>query len=269
MYANPVDIGLIDTGGKGFNESNREKSVDSVFQNPHKMVMETQGPRNWQYTNHHTNLGFTKSTFCIPAEERETTQYTGLFRNQGQRNPANVQHLTDKPKVTHRQTRQNSRDGNNGNVTLAQGLVPGGYTVAQDNTFIKTTHRETCSDKKKFYTGGLKQTTGTQQSRQSYENAESNLSRVASLRAYTPNPARQVYSNGGAQTHATTNNKLGNDENVHPLIPYPAYTQILTADKYGQRTSLTRGDILPEANQYLFFDLAINQLASNPFSQHI
>lgn len=262
MYAVPESIGCAYqlTPGEKF----ECQGIDASFREPKRDNYEVDNFRNVGYTNkldNHMNE-YRKKTFCIPEEERATTQWNGLDRNRfSQTEKVLQQNFFDKAKTTIRQTRQTRRNGNLKNV----GREVGAHSYQQQFTNVKPTHKQnTILYDYKGIVGT--NTNEVQTDRCQYLGATHRGLKEDTLIGYTPGAQKSLYANGTNDTYISIKNQLGNQESIHPLMPSVPIQTIRNKGSTGIQTSMTNADRVSEYNQFLDLTIALPQMSTNPFA---
>jgi len=261
MYAVPESVGCAYQLLPG--EVFQINGIDASFSEPKRDNYEVDNFRNMGYTNkidNHMN-GFRKNGFCIPEEERATTQWNGLTRNFTSQNKVLQQNFFDRAKTTIRQTRQSRRNGNLKNV----GREVGAHSFQQQFTNVKPTHKQNTilSDYKGIAAANSH---AIQTDREQYNCATHRGVKEDSLSGYTPGAQGSLYANGTNDTFISIKNQLGNQETINPLVPSVPIQTIRNKGSSGITTSFSNADRVSEYNQHLDLGIAVSQLGSNPFA---
>jgi hypothetical protein len=231
--------------------------LDARFEEPHRDNFEADSMRNVSYTNKFVN-DFSKNGYLIPVEERETTNYRGYEHNADGTNSRYVptERVYDKPKTTHRQTRQSRR---NGNLT-AKNSQRGGYLSS--NFYARPTHKETTHVRNRG--GPVKEHVGNQTSREQYMNSYIRGLKESTITAHTPGRGNSKLSSGACDTNISIRSQLSNQETIRPMRQTRVYEKIPEA---ATSVTISKGlNKLPVEGKTLFDPVTLNQLNRNPFA---
>lgn len=231
-------------------------NLDANFEVPKRNNFDADSFRNLKYTNHFVN-DFSKCSYQLPTQDREDTKFTTHDRNlTGVINRRFTKRPYDKPRATHRQTRQSRR---NGNLT-AVNHEKGAYQSV--NVYAKPTIKETTL--LKDYKGIAQKPNGKGDAmdRFNYKNAYLRGLKEATLSGYTPGREKSNMTVGSCDVNIQIKNQLSSDARNKGLYKEKAWVVPPTKDAY----TLTKGVNKPDITNKRFDPYVLNSLNKNPFA---
>ena len=244
-------------GNDGCNSGVCPPTLEADFEVPKKVNFTVDNFRNLSYTDKFVN-DFSKCGYLIPVEERESTQFSTQDRNlTSVTDKRFTKRPFDKPRATHRQTRQSRRNGN----LSSNERYTGAYKST--NFYSRPTHKETTL--LRDYLGTAQKPSGTSDPmrRDNYWNAYIRGLKSATDTGYVPGRERSNLTVGAESINMRITNQLSNQERVRPLKQTKAWVRAPTKDSI----YLSKGVNRPSPDGKNLADPYImNQLNSNVFA---
>lgn len=229
--------------------------LDAGFEEPRRTNYDNDWKRNVGFGGHFVN-DFSKSSYKLPTEERETTQFSTHDRNMAPVfNKAFSKRSLDKPKATHRQTKQSRRNGNLSEV----GRQRGAYTST--NYHAKTTNKE--STQLNNYHGVAENLVKNPTSRRSYINAYIRGNKENTITSFTPGPERSNITAGSESKNIQIKKQLSNEESRKPLRQHKLYSAVPEKNSHMFTKEINK---LTVDNNNTNFGIIHSQLNNNPFA---